>query len=244
MADFYGADLSHIHHVGFGDFAIRSADGLLGVLREAGFHSGLVVDLGCGSGLLARQLIEAGYDVVGVDISPAMLAIAAATAPGARFVRASVYEFVFPPCVGITAIGEVLCYLATEAAEADLAPLFQRVYQALRPDGLFIFDVLLRSEWEPMRYRASREGEGWRVDVEVVEDPDRSLLTRRISTIREWEGGPRRSQEEHLVRTFSADELEQLLQSSGFEVRRQDHYGGVPLPPQRMAFIATKRGSA
>ena len=68
----YRDDLSYIHHVGFGGLAGGAAPGLLGLLREAGIREGLVVDLGCGSGLWARELTEAGYEALGIDSSAAM----------------------------------------------------------------------------------------------------------------------------------------------------------------------------
>lgn len=49
------------------------APGLLTVLAEAGIHDGLVVDLGCGTGVWAEHLSDAGYQVVGLDISPATI---------------------------------------------------------------------------------------------------------------------------------------------------------------------------
>jgi SAM-dependent methyltransferase len=39
------------------------------------------LDLGCGEGRLSRDLVELGYDVVGVDVSPAMVAAALEAAP-------------------------------------------------------------------------------------------------------------------------------------------------------------------
>ncbi|QDP80478.1 class I SAM-dependent methyltransferase [Nocardia otitidiscaviarum] len=41
-----------------------------------------VLDVGCGSGVpIARQLVDAGIQVVGIDISPAMISAAAAAVP-------------------------------------------------------------------------------------------------------------------------------------------------------------------
>ena len=60
MAGFYREDLAYIHDVGHADFALRSAPGILEILRESGLRDGLVVDLGCGSGLWARKLLQAG----------------------------------------------------------------------------------------------------------------------------------------------------------------------------------------
>jgi SAM-dependent methyltransferase len=47
--------------------------GILEILDRNGIHDGLIVDLGCGSGLWARGLVDAGYRVLGIDISEAMI---------------------------------------------------------------------------------------------------------------------------------------------------------------------------
>ncbi len=54
VAGFYREDLAYIHDVGHADFALRSAPGILEILRDNEISGGLVVDLGCGSGLWAR----------------------------------------------------------------------------------------------------------------------------------------------------------------------------------------------
>ena len=82
---FYTDDLAYIHDVGFGEFALKSAPGLLNILRQRKIFAGLVVDLGCGSGLWARELTQAGYDVLGIEQSAAMIEIARKKTPKARF---------------------------------------------------------------------------------------------------------------------------------------------------------------
>jgi len=62
----YQEDLAYIHDVGFGAFSSESAPGLLEILHQKGINKGLVVDLGCGSGIWAKALTQAGYDVLGV----------------------------------------------------------------------------------------------------------------------------------------------------------------------------------
>lgn len=49
---------------------------LHGLLKENGIKSGLVLDLGCGTGSITRRLRDLGYDMIGVDISQEMLQIA------------------------------------------------------------------------------------------------------------------------------------------------------------------------
>ncbi|HEX2189164.1 MAG TPA: methyltransferase domain-containing protein [Longimicrobiaceae bacterium] len=240
METFYGEDLAHVHHAGFGGFATGAAPGLLAMLRSAGIPGGLVVDLGCGSGLWARALLDAGYSVLGVDRSPAMIRAARAVAPGARFVEASLHGVEIPPCAAVTGIGEGLGYLGAEDPRDTLPGLFARVHGALDPGGLLVFDVVLRSAARPVRYRSVREGEGWRVETEVEEDPGASLLTRRIATMRSVDGDERRGGETHRVRTFARAELERMLRDAGFTVRVHRRYGGMPLAPGRLAFRARR----
>src|SRR5436190_7756662 len=103
MATFYGPEQAGIHHERFGRLAARAADLLLRELASADLRTGTVVDLGCGSGILARRMTDAGYDVLGVDVSAAMLDIARAQAPKARFVEAPLLDAELPPAVAITA---------------------------------------------------------------------------------------------------------------------------------------------
>lgn len=240
MSPFYAEDLAFIHHTGFAGFAQEAAPGVLALLQGAGIRRGLVVDLGCGSGLWARTLLEAGFEVLGVDISPAMIALARGIAPAARYLVSSFYDVDLPSCAAVTALGEGFIYMADQDPREALPVFLPRVYGALVPGGVLLFDMILRSEKEPMRYRAAREGADWRVDTEVIEAPELSLLTRHITTRRQVEGTERITQETHRVRTFSAIELERLLQACGFEVEMHRHYGAMPLPPQRLAFLARK----
>ena len=135
----YKEDLAYIHDVGFSDFVLGSAPGILEILRSNGIREGLVVDLGCGSGQWARELVQVHYDVVGIDISEAVINIARRRVPEAEFRVASLFEDDIPPCNAVTAISEVLNYLFNP--ENELIRLFRRVYDALAPEGIFVFDV-------------------------------------------------------------------------------------------------------
>jgi 2-polyprenyl-3-methyl-5-hydroxy-6-metoxy-1,4-benzoquinol methylase len=95
--------LAYIHNTGFGDFAENAALVALNLLRRAGMNHGLVVDLGCGSGILARKIAAAGYDVLGIGFSAAMLSLARKRAPKGRFRRASFLKAEIPPCIAVKA---------------------------------------------------------------------------------------------------------------------------------------------
>src|SRR5262245_24110795 len=60
----YREDLAHVHDAGFGALARHGAEALLAALARQGLTSGLVIDLGCGSGILSEIVANAGYDVL------------------------------------------------------------------------------------------------------------------------------------------------------------------------------------
>ncbi len=76
MKDWCKEDLAYIHDAGHGDYALKSAPGILDILSQNNVRKGLVVDLGCGSGRSALELTKAHYQVLGIDISESMIAIA------------------------------------------------------------------------------------------------------------------------------------------------------------------------
>ena len=56
MTDAYRDDLAYIHDAGFGGFARAAAPVLVETLRQAAIMNGLVIDLGCGSGILSHEM--------------------------------------------------------------------------------------------------------------------------------------------------------------------------------------------
>src|SRR5437016_5137689 len=106
----FDEDLAYIHDVGYDFHAKGLAPALLRLFETTGLAGSTVVDLGCGSGIWAAYLEAAGFHAVGVDLSPAMIALARRRAPAAEFHVASLVDFSIPSCRAITALGEVVCY--------------------------------------------------------------------------------------------------------------------------------------
>jgi SAM-dependent methyltransferase len=222
----YARDLAEIHDAGYGAFAQTAAPGLLRRLERAGIRSGLVIDLGCGSGIWARALTDAGYDVLGVDDSADMLRIARRQAPRARFERASVVDYTPPPCDAITALGEVLCYAGSLSV-------------LKRADArLLLFDVAT-----PARARTAGrsffEGDGWVLCNDVTADG--RTLTRRITTFTRADRTWRRADEEHRLTLFEPAEVLTALDAAGYDGRRIRSYGREMRPYPGLAYFAATR---
>src|SRR5713226_9028543 len=214
----YKADLAYIHDAGFGDFAKNSAPGLMEMLRCNGINKGLVVDLGCGSGLWVRELSDAGYGVFGVDISPAMIAMARKRVPRGEFETESLLKVKLPDCDAVTSLGECLNYLFDQSNRmSEIRRLFRRVYCALKPGGLFVFDIAEpgRGKGPRLKYRRGRD---WAVLVEVDEDTRTNRLTRHIRTLRKVGKLYRRDEEIHQLQLYKRSEVAKELRGVGFRV--------------------------
>ena len=240
MTKAYKDDLAYIHDVGFGEFAKTATPSLLKMLRANGIDKGLVVDLGCGSGIWARELARAGYDVLGIDISPAMIEIARKRVPQATFRVGSLLRVKIPRCAAVTSLGECVNYLFDETNNmSQLRRLFNRVHSALQPGGLFIFDIA-----QPGRGKGPaqkhRRGKDWAVLLEVDEDYETNRLTRRIVSFRKQGDLYRRDEEVHRLQLYKGSDVAQALREAGFRVRSLRSYGEQKMIGGCVAFHARK----
>ncbi len=242
MEEWYKEDLAYIHDVGHGDFALESAPGILEILDQSGIREGLVVDLGCGSGLWAQELTKAHYDVLGVDISEPMIGIARRRVPDAEFRVASLFKVDIPSCNAVTSLGECLNYLFDPDNDSrTLVQLFRRIYDALTPGGVFVFDIAKPGQvTQGTITKGFSEGKDWVVLVEKQEDREQGTLTRRITTFRKVGEHYRRADEVHRLRLYRATDIAIELRRVGFRVRRTRSYGRYRLPRAHVAFIARK----
>jgi SAM-dependent methyltransferase len=249
----YGEDLAYVHDVGHSDYALQSAPGILNIFKQHDIQTGLIVDLGCGSGLSAAELTKAGYRVFGVDISESMIAIARARVPDAEFRVESLFKANLPPCRAVISVGECLNYLFDVQNDAQndvnnnysqLMQLFHRIYSALAPGGVFIFDVAEPGQvTSESTSQGFSEGKDWVILVEKQEDRKQATLTRRIVIFRKIEEYYRRSDEVHHLRLYEAADVAERLRCVGFQVQIMRCYGQYNLPKAHAAFVAIKSGS-
>jgi SAM-dependent methyltransferase len=238
MSGFYEHDLARIHAAGYSDLSLAGGQTVLERLAATGVRTGEILDLGCGAGEWANKAVAAGFDVVGVDVSDAMLELARSNAPSARFLAASLWGFeIVPPLVAVTAFGEALNYSAPALPSlAELAGLFSRVSKALLPGGVFAFDVVVSGE--PMDYRSWTDAAEYAVLVDVCEDRPAATMTRSIVTFTPDAAGYRRSSEKHVLRVYGAADVGRALSDAGLMFSSSDSYGGFALGPRRAAFLA------
>lgn len=223
--------------------ALAAAGELVAQLRHREILDGLVVDLGCGSGLTARRLNEAGYDVLGVDISPEMIELARSNAPAAEFVVASLFDVELPPCAAVTAIGESINYaLDPSVKRRDVAGFARRVFASLLPGGLVMLDAAGPGRIGPGVTNDARfEGDDWALFVRTEgADDGRSMVRDTMLFRREGELW-RRSDERHRLVLYSPEVVTEQLLTAGFEVVVMSGYEDLTFPDGWNGFLGRKR---
>ena len=102
--------------------------------------AGRVLDLGCGSGLpTAKQLVDAGIDVVGTDESSVMLELAQAQAPGGTYLHRDLRD--------VSDLGEfdaaVAFFSLIMLPKSDIPPLLRDLRDQLRGPRLLQVAMVL-----------------------------------------------------------------------------------------------------
>lgn len=95
--------------------------------------AGLVVDLGCGPGHVAKFLAECGAQVEGVDLSPEMIEQARAAFPGLHFRVADMHAL---PHADGSISGIVAFYAIVHLQSPELIAPFTECRRVLAPGGL------------------------------------------------------------------------------------------------------------
>ena len=240
---YYRRDLARVHHEGFSFHAAKVAPGvraLLGPVRAAG---GLVVEFGCGSGLLTRELIAAGHRVIASDASPAMVDLAREVAPGAEAYEVlALPDDPLPAADAIVGVGHPINYLPSlEAIHAAI----RAMGDALRPGGLLAFDICDLAYGARTVDRMSSRGwvgEDWGLITEFsAPSPDRFVREMTIFS-RNEDGTWRRDQERHDNVLLDVTTVPPLLAEHGVEAEVRDAFGSERLPPGLKVIVGRKGG--
>src|SRR5947209_5865878 len=238
MSGFYGEDLATVHAAGFTDIA-RAAAGEL-ITRLSGPSS--IVEFGCGDGMTARQLCDAGHQVHGFDVSEAMIRLARRREPRATFEVGSFLDAAIPPCAAIIAIGEVFGYVASGTGRpAALGSVFARCHDALDPGGLLMFDLAGPGRLQAREQRGWTAGPGWVVLIETHVESE--TLIREIVTFRDCgRSRYRRSDETHRLHLHRPADVLAQLRRNGFTARTlRAGYGAITLPSGLTAYIGKRK---
>ena len=184
-----------------------------------------ILDVACGTGILSVLLAEKGAHVTGIDLSEEMLTVAKDRVkegtPSLEFLHQSMQHMEVSTGFGAAVIPiDSLNYLENEQ---DVMLTFKKVYQALVPGGLFLFDVhstfktdILFME-SPFTYDSSKISYIW--ETEEGEEPH-SVHSELAFFVRQPDGKYERFDEVHYQRTYPIMKYVEWLERTGFSVER------------------------
>lgn len=116
---------------------------LLNRFAEEARGRGLVADLGCGPGHVARYLQEQGVTVAGIDLSPEMVRVATGLHPGLELRVGDMNRLDLPDA---SLAGIVAFYAIVHFRPAELSTVFQEVHRVLMPGSLALLSFHVGDE--------------------------------------------------------------------------------------------------
>jgi SAM-dependent methyltransferase len=195
-----------------------------------------ILDLCCGTGQLAKVLTEKGYKVTGIDGSANQLKYARKNAPGAKFIAADARTFKLPPVYD--AVFSTFDSLNHIMNLPELYEVFKNVYQCLKKDGIFIFDLNTEYLFKGLKKN----------NMEIKENPEYLWANRReynqekriaqlkFTVFRRKTRGWQRSDVLLHQRYYPITEVRSTLKQAGFGVMRAvaaDREQGIHKPDKK-----------
>ena len=197
------------------------ADCFIRLLHENGINTGEITDLACGTGTMTLAMAKRGYRMLGVDRSEEMLSVARRKAMDmgeARipFVCQDMRELALAhPVDALICANDGVNYINDPG---QVQKTFSRIYGALKPGGVFVFDV--STVYKLSRILGNRVMVHTEGDINYIWenawDPGARLcrmdLTFFVKEGEMW----RRFCESHLQRGHEQEELTRWLWETGF----------------------------
>ncbi len=216
------------------------------ILKKEAVKPRTAVDLACGTGSVALILARKGLRVTGVDMSPEMLTVAAQRAQEQAqrplFVCQRLQDLRLPAGVDLAVCAlDGLDYILEPR---DCQAAIQRVYKALNPGGIFIFDVNTPEKLRAMDGQVFLDEDDdvycvWRGEF----DEKTNICSYGMDLFQRQGQVWHRSFEEHQEYAYTAEELKTYLRQAGFTHIRVCA-DGLMQPPrageQRIYFSARK----
>jgi ubiquinone/menaquinone biosynthesis C-methylase UbiE len=135
IASVYDIYMDHIPYDEWTDFIVD-------LLKKYNISKGLLLELGCGTGTMTRQLVHRGYEMIGLDLSEEMLAIAQEKEDNGNNILYLCQDMrdleLYGTVSAVVSFCSTMNYILTEE---DMLKVFKRVNNYLDPKGLFVFDL-------------------------------------------------------------------------------------------------------
>ena len=195
---------------------------LIGLLKRYGVDSGLVLELGCGTGNMTERLARAGYDMIGVDCSEDMLEIAQEkkleSGLDILYLEQDMREFeLYGTVRAVVSVCDSLNYILEEE---ELLQVFRLVNNYLDPGGIFLFDLNTVQKYREIGESVIAENREESSFIWENDFDEESKINEYQLTIFLMEGKDRlyrKYEELHCQRGYSLEKIRALLEEAGLE---------------------------
>ena len=216
------------------------------ILQREGVKPRTAADLACGTASVAILLAEAGIQITAVDMSEDMLTVASLKAANMEnppiFVCQPLQELRLPRGVDLAVCAlDSLDYITDPA---DCAQAIKRIYKALNPGGIFIFDVNTPLKLKAMDGQVFLDEDDdvyciWRGEFDV----NTNICSYGMDLFQREGECWYRSFEEHQEYAYTQEQLTAYLKDAGFthiEVYADRRLEAPAADEQRIYFKARK----
>jgi SAM-dependent methyltransferase len=189
------------------------------VAQQVPAKAATIVDLGCGTGNVAIPLSQKGYNVVGIDLSDSMLAVAAQKAGTLpiTWLEQDMVEWQVDEAVdAVVCLCDGLNYLIDET---EFVRAIQTTADQLKPGGVFLFDLLTAqqmrdyAEGQPYQMDEPDLAYLWTCDWDESEATIEHALTFFVQAD---DGRFDRFEESHAERAYDLKFVRSVLEQAGF----------------------------
>ena len=217
------------------------------ILKQEGLNPRTAIDLACGTGSVTAILAEKGLQVIGVDMSEEMLTVASQKAgdihPAPWFICQPLQELHLTRGVDMAVCAlDSLDYITDPN---DCKEAIRRVYKALNPGGIFIFDVNTPEKLRAMDGQVFLDEDDdvycvWRGEF----DEETNICSYGMDLFQRRGELWQRSFEEHCEYAYSADQLVGYLKAAGFTHIRvyADRRLEAPAEGEQRIYIKARKG--
>ncbi len=217
------------------------------ILAREGLRPRTAVDLACGTGSVTAILARQGFQVTGVDMSEEMLTVAMEKVMDMekppRFVCQKLQELRLPRGVDLAVCALDSLDYVTDPKDCQEA--IRRIYKALNPGGVFIFDVNTPEKLRAMDGQVFLDEDDdvycvWRGEFDEKSNICSYGMDLFQRSGQVWE----RSFEEHREYAYSQEQLHQYLKAAGFthiEVYA-DRLFTAPRPGEQRIYFKARKG--
>ena len=221
------------------------------LLVTNGVSSGIVAELGCGTGQITERMASSGYDMIGIDNSISMLDIAntkkAENNSSALYLCQDMREFeLYGTVAAIISICDSINYITDES---DLLKVFMLVENYLDPNGIFIFDFNTRHYYRDIvadsTIAEDRDNISFIWDNYYDEDSNINELALSLFVQEADSKLYRKYEELHYQRGYTLNEIISLIEKSGLAlVNAYDAFTkkAATENSERIYIIAKERG--